>query len=105
MPKNAKCLGLLASIVAAMCASTSWSHAQLVEPTMPPDPPRFDAQGGAEFCWRQGHVRAPRRCPNTIEPAWVMEMPWSKTGKLPPVAERLPVEPLVYKTSVICLMA
>jgi peptide/nickel transport system substrate-binding protein len=70
-------------------------HAQMVEPTTPPEPPEFPAQSEPVFVGIS-EILEYRALPEYSEPAWVTEK-FVKTGKLPPVPERLPREPMVYK--------
>jgi peptide/nickel transport system substrate-binding protein len=70
--------------------------AQMVAPTTPPDPPKFDAQGEPVFVNR-ADILEYKALPAYSEPAWVTA--FVEAGKLPPLAERLPPEPMVYKTA------
>lgn len=70
-------------------------HAEMAQPTTPPDPPAFPAQSEPVFVGISD-VMEFKALPEYHEPDWVTEK-FVKTGKLPPVAERLPKEPLVYK--------
>lgn len=63
--------------------------------TVPPDPPKFEAQQSPNFVGI-GDILEYRALPEYHEPAWVTEK-YVNTGMLPPVAERLPEEPMVYK--------
>ena len=65
--------------------------------TLPPEPPSFDAQQSPTFVGINDILEY-RALPEYHEPEWVTEK-YVDTGMLPPVAERLPKEPLVYKTS------
>ena len=71
-------------------------RAEVMAPTTPPDAPKFDAQGEPVFVNR-ADIYDYRALPAYSEPAWVKA--FVDAGKLPPVAERLPKEPLVYKTA------
>jgi peptide/nickel transport system substrate-binding protein len=73
------------------------TQAQMVEPTVPPDPPEFAAQSEPNFVG-VSDIQEYRALPEYHEPAWVTEQ-FVDTGKLPPVAERLPKEPLVFKAA------
>ena len=77
--------------------SLSAAQAQTVEPTQPPDPPEFAAQTEPNFVG-VSDIQEYRALPEYQEPAWVTEQ-FVDTGKLPPVAERLPEEPLVFKAA------
>jgi peptide/nickel transport system substrate-binding protein len=70
-------------------------HAQTVEPTTPPDPPEFAAQSEPNFVGLSDILEY-RALPEYHEPDWVTEN-FVDAGRLPPVAERLPEEPMVYK--------
>ena len=71
-------------------------HAQTLAPTTPPDAPKFDAQGEPVYVNRSD-IFEYKALAAYSEPAWVTA--FVDAGKLPPVAERLPKEPLVYKTA------
>ncbi|ASY65242.1 Periplasmic alpha-galactoside-binding protein precursor (plasmid) [Sinorhizobium sojae CCBAU 05684] len=66
------------------------------EPTVVPEPPPFPAQGEITYVPRDSILEF-KALPEYHEPEWVTEK-FVKTGKLPPVAERLPKEPMVFKT-------
>ncbi|MEO8758821.1 MAG: ABC transporter substrate-binding protein [Devosia sp.] len=68
-----------------------------VAPGQLPDPPKFDAQQVPNFV-SISDIQEYKALPAYHEPQWVTDQ-FVKTGKLPPVAERLPKEPLVYKTA------
>jgi peptide/nickel transport system substrate-binding protein len=71
-------------------------HAEMAATTAPPEPPKFDAQGEPIFVNRSD-IADYMALPSYSEPAWVTA--FVDAGKLPPVAERLPAEPLVFKTA------
>ncbi len=71
-------------------------NAEMMAPTTPPEPAKFDAQGEPVYVNR-ADIYEYKALPAYSEPAWVTE--FVTAGKLPPVAERLPKEPLVYKTA------
>ena len=71
-------------------------RAEMMAPTTPPDAPKFDAQGEPVFVNR-ADIYDYMALPAYSEPAWVTA--FVDAGKLPPLAERLPPEPLVYKTA------
>lgn len=73
------------------------TQAQTVQPTTPPDPPTFDAQGTPNFVGIKDIFEF-KALPEYREPEWV-KTKYVDAGTLPPVAERLPKEPMVYKTS------
>ncbi|MCM2452397.1 ABC transporter substrate-binding protein [Agrobacterium vitis] len=66
------------------------------EPTIVPEAPPFPGQGKITYVPRDS-IEEFKALPNYSEPDWVTEK-FVKTGKLPPVKERLPKEPLVFKT-------
>jgi peptide/nickel transport system substrate-binding protein len=70
--------------------------AEMMGPTTPPPAPKFDAQGEPVFVNRSD-IFEYKALPSYSEPAFMDE--FVAAGKLPPVAERLPKEPLVYKTA------
>ncbi|MBL8592123.1 MAG: ABC transporter substrate-binding protein [Devosia sp.] len=72
------------------------AQAQTVPPTTPPDPPKFDAQGTPNFVGISD-VYEYKALSEYHEPDFVKA--FVDAGKLPPVAERLPKEPLVFKTA------
>jgi len=72
-------------------------NAEMMAPTTPPDAPKFDAQGEPVFVNRSD-IAVYEALPAYSEPAWVTEK-FVNTGKLPPLADRLPKEPMVYKTA------
>ena len=61
-----------------------------------PDPPKFDAQQSPNFV-SISDILEYKALPEYHEPQWVTDQ-FVKTGKLPAVKDRLPKEPLVYKT-------
>ncbi len=71
-------------------------HADAHGPVAVPDAPVFDAQGAPTFVNRSD-IYDYMALPAYSEPAYVTA--FVTAGKLPPVAERLPKEPLVYKTA------
>jgi peptide/nickel transport system substrate-binding protein len=66
----------------------------MVPPTTVPEPPAFEAQGIPTLVNRADILEF-RALPAYSEPEWVTA--FVEAGKLPPLAERLPAEPLVYK--------
>jgi peptide/nickel transport system substrate-binding protein len=79
-------------------ASVLAAHAQaIVPPTTPPDPPAFPAQQTPKFV-DPSDIFTFKALPEYHEPDWVTTNFVDK-GKLPPVKDRLPKEPLVYLTS------
>ncbi|MDB5562281.1 MAG: periplasmic alpha-galactoside-binding protein [Hyphomicrobiales bacterium] len=70
---------------------------QLAAPTTPPDPTPFAAQGTPTFVSTKDIFEF-KALPEYHEPDWVTKQ-FVATGKLPPVKDRLPKEPMVYKTA------
>jgi peptide/nickel transport system substrate-binding protein len=70
--------------------------AQIVEPTTPPEPPAFEAQGEPVFVNR-ADIATYRALDSYSEPAFVTA--FVEAGLLPPVAERLPPEPMVFSAA------
>ena len=66
--------------------------AKSVEPGALPEPPKFEAQGQVKFVGVKD-IFEYKALPKYNEPDFVTG--FVKAGKLPPVAERLPPEPLV----------
>jgi peptide/nickel transport system substrate-binding protein len=62
-----------------------------------PDPPKFDAQQLPNFV-SISDIMEYKALPEYHEPQWMTDQ-FVKTGKLPAVKDRLPKEPLVYKTA------
>ncbi|MDX8445910.1 ABC transporter substrate-binding protein [Mesorhizobium captivum] len=72
------------------------AYAFASEPTVPPAPTPFPAEGKIKYVARDSVLEF-KALPEYHEPDWVTEK-YVKTGKLPPVKDRLPKEPLVFKT-------
>lgn len=66
------------------------------EATVVPEAQPFPGQGKITFVPRDS-IEEFKALPSYSEPDWVTEK-FVKTGILPPVKERLPIEPLVFKT-------
>ncbi|RWP66512.1 ABC transporter substrate-binding protein [Mesorhizobium sp.] len=66
------------------------------EPTIVPEQPPFPAQGKITYVPRDSILEF-KALSEYREPEWVTEK-FVKTRKLPPLAERLPKEPMVFKT-------
>ncbi len=90
-------LSCAATTALMLGVSAGLAGAQMVEPTMVPDPPKFEAQGKITFV-KRSDIEEYKALPSYSEPEWVTKE-FVDTGKLPPVAERLPKEPLVFKTA------
>jgi peptide/nickel transport system substrate-binding protein len=80
-----------ASLLASVAAIAAYAQ------TLPPDPPKFEAQQSPTFVGI-GDILEYKALPEYHEPEWVTKT-YVDTGKLPPVAERLPKEPMVFKTA------
>ena len=76
--------------------STFAVQAEMAATTAVPEAPKFDAQGEPIYVNR-ADIFEYKALPAYSEPAFVTE--FVTAGKLPPVADRLPKEPLVYKTA------
>jgi peptide/nickel transport system substrate-binding protein len=83
-----------AALMISVSALASASFAS--EPTLPPDPPKFEAQGQIKFV-TGADILGFKALPAYHEPDWVTKNFVDK-GKLPPLKDRLPEEPLVFKT-------
>ena len=81
----------------ALATSTFAVTAQSVAPTTPPDPPAFSAQADPILVGASDILQF-RALPDYHEPLWVTAN-FVDTGRLPPVKDRLPREPLVFKTA------
>lgn len=92
MSKHFKAIGGAALVFGATALAT---QAQMVEPTTPPPPPSFEAQQTPNFV-SISDILEYRALPEYHEPDWVTAN-FVDEGKLPPVGERLPDEPMVYK--------
>ena len=90
--------GVIIAAVAALLLGVSAGavQAEMAAPTAPPEPPKFEAQTEPVYVNRSDIFEF-KALPAYSEPAWVTA--FVDAGKLPPVAERLPKEPLVYKTA------
>ncbi len=67
------------------------------ETTTPPEPPAFPAEAKVTYVARDSILEF-KALPGYSEPDWVSEK-FEKAGKLPPLKDRLPEEPLVYKAA------
>ncbi|RWC48800.1 MAG: ABC transporter substrate-binding protein [Mesorhizobium sp.] len=93
--RNLYNIGLAAGL--ALSVSVSALNAYASEPTVPPAPTPFPAEGKINYVARDSILEF-KALSEYHEPDWVTEK-YVKTGKLPPVKDRLPKEPLVFKTS------
>ena len=93
MPRNLLILGGASLLLGVSSIAVS---AQMAEPTTPPDPPSFAAQKEPVLVGRDDIVRF-GSLPEYSEPGWVTTN-FVETGKLPPVGDRLPAEPMIFKT-------
>lgn len=71
------------------------AHGQVLEPTLPPEPPQFAAQSTPNFVGVKDILEF-KALPAYHEPDYMAGM--EAAGLLPPLAERLPKEPMVFKT-------
>ncbi|MET0749397.1 MAG: ABC transporter substrate-binding protein [Rhizobium sp.] len=80
----------------AFAASVIAMNAHAAEATVAPVAPTFPSEGKIKYVARDSILEF-KALPEYHEPDWVTEK-FVKTGKLPAVKDRLPKEPLVYKT-------
>ncbi|MES0037071.1 ABC transporter substrate-binding protein [Mesorhizobium sp. M0046] len=92
--RNFRNIGILAGL--ALSVSASALNAYASEPTVPPVPAQFPAEGKIKYVARDS-IEEFKALPEYHEPDWVTDK-YVKAGKLPPVKDRLPKEPLVFKT-------
>ncbi|MDX8539086.1 MULTISPECIES: ABC transporter substrate-binding protein [Mesorhizobium] len=92
--RNLHRLGMAAGL--ALSVSIPALNAFASEPTIPPEPATFPAEGKIKYVARDSILEF-KALPEYHEPDWVTEK-FVKTGKLPPLKDRLPKEPLVFKT-------
>ncbi|MER9959822.1 ABC transporter substrate-binding protein [Mesorhizobium sp. M0045] len=92
--RNFRNIGILAGL--ALSVSASALNAYASEPTVPPVPAQFPAEGKIKYVARDSILEF-KALPEYHEPDWVTDK-YVKAGKLPPVKDRLPKEPLVFKT-------
>lgn len=93
MRKHAFALGGASLLLGVSLIAT---QAQTIETTTPPDPPEFSAMSEPVFVGVDD-IMEYRALDSYNEPEWI-KTNFVDTGKLPPVEERLPSEPLVFKT-------
>ena len=86
---------LLATSLLALGVSASTALGAGATPGQLPDPPKFDAQGKVKLVG-VGDILGYQALDKYNEPDFVAAM--EKAGKLPPLKDRLPKEPMVYKT-------
>ncbi|AZV17924.1 MULTISPECIES: ABC transporter substrate-binding protein [unclassified Mesorhizobium] len=91
--RNFRNIGLAAGLTLSVSVSALGAYAS--EPTVPPAPTPFPAEGKINYVARDSILEF-KALPEYHEPDWVTEK-YVKTGKLPPVKDRLPKEPLVFK--------
>jgi peptide/nickel transport system substrate-binding protein len=92
---NFRKIGILAGL--ALGVSVAALNAYASEPTTPPAPPPFPAEGKIKYVSRDS-IEEFKALPSYNEPDWVKKN-FVDTGKLPAVKDRLPKEPLVFKTA------
>jgi peptide/nickel transport system substrate-binding protein len=73
------------------------AQAQGIATATLPDPPKFEAQQLPNFV-SISDILEYKALPEYHEPEWMTKQ-FVDTGKLPPVKDRLPKEPMVYKTA------
>ncbi|TPL98353.1 ABC transporter substrate-binding protein [Mesorhizobium sp. B2-3-10] len=93
--RNLRSIGIAAGL--ALSVSVPALNAFASEPTIPPVPATFPAEGKIKYVPRDSILEF-KALPDYHEPDWVTEK-YVKAGKLPPVKDRLPKEPLVFKTA------
>ncbi|MBZ9725954.1 ABC transporter substrate-binding protein [Mesorhizobium sp. CO1-1-11] len=93
--RNLRSIGIAAGL--ALSVSVPALNAFASEPTVPPVPATFPAEGKIKYVPRDSILEF-KALPDYHEPDWVTEK-YVKAGKLPPVKDRLPKEPLVFKTA------
>ncbi|RWF47131.1 MAG: ABC transporter substrate-binding protein [Mesorhizobium sp.] len=93
--RNLRSIGIAAGL--ALSVSVPALSAFASEPTVPPVPATFPAEGKIKYVARDSVLEF-KALPEYHEPGWVTEK-YVKIGKLPPVKDRLPKEPLVFKTA------
>jgi peptide/nickel transport system substrate-binding protein len=93
--RNLRSIGIAAGLT--LSVSVPALNAFASEPTIPPTPATFPAEGKIKYVARDSILEF-KALPEYHEPDWVTEK-YVKTGKLPPVKDRLPKEPLVFKTA------
>ncbi|AEH86976.1 ABC transporter substrate-binding protein [Mesorhizobium opportunistum] len=93
--RNLRSIGIVAGL--ALSVSVPALNAFASEPTVPPTPATFPAEGKIKYVARDSILEF-KTLPEYHEPDWVTEK-YVKAGKLPPVKDRLPKEPLVFKTA------
>ncbi|MBZ9758904.1 ABC transporter substrate-binding protein [Mesorhizobium sp. ESP6-5] len=93
--RNLRSIGIAAGL--ALSVSVPALNAFASEPTAPPVPATFPAEGKIKYVPRDSILEF-KALPDYHEPDWVTEK-YVKAGKLPPVKDRLPKEPLVFKTA------
>ncbi|WP_027164616.1 ABC transporter substrate-binding protein [Mesorhizobium sp. WSM3224] len=93
--RNLRSIGIAAGL--ALSVSVPALNAFASEPTVPPKPATFPAEGKIKYVARDSILEF-KALPEYHEPDWVTEK-YVKAGKLPPVKDRLPKEPLVFKTA------
>jgi peptide/nickel transport system substrate-binding protein len=85
----------LVAALLAMGVSATAVMADGAKPGKLPDPPVFKAQGKVNLVG-VNDILTYKSLPSYNEPEFVKAL--EKAGKLPPLAERMPKEPMVYKT-------
>src|SRR5690349_14263702 len=91
---NFRKAGILAGL--ALGVSVLALNAYASEATIPPVPAEFPAEGKIKYVARDSILEF-KALPEYHEPDWVTKN-FVAAGKLPPVKDRLPKEPMVFKT-------
>src|SRR5882724_2083287 len=78
-------------------ASGTATLADMVQPTAVPDPPTFKGQSKVKLL-DVNEFYEYKALPAYHEPDWVTKN-YVDTGKLPPLKDRLPPQPLIFKTA------
>lgn len=86
--------GLMAATLALGISATA-ALADGAKPGQLPDPPKFDAQGKVTLVGI-GDILTYKALPSYNEPDYIKAL--EKAGKIPELKDRLPKEPMVYKT-------
>jgi peptide/nickel transport system substrate-binding protein len=92
--RNFRTIGILGGLALSVSVGAICAHAS--EATIPPEPAPFPAEGKINYVPRDSILEF-KALPEYHQPDWVAEK-YEKAGKLPPLKDRLPKEPLVFKT-------
>jgi peptide/nickel transport system substrate-binding protein len=92
---HARRIGTVAALSLGVSLIALSAHA--FETSTPPEPPQFPAEGKITYVARDTIIEF-KALPAYSQPQWVVDK-FEKTGKLPPLKDRLPEEPLVEKSA------